>query len=118
MHELPENIKTRIRSKLNYLSSVKKTITYKEMVDQCDIPQPYSIRKLINFLAELMIEEINLGLPIRSSLVVSKSNSINQIKIPTKEFFEIAKEYGIYDGEIEGMESLEFYKKILNKVLQ
>ena len=52
MHELPENIKTRIRSKLNYLASVKQTITYKEMVDECDIPQPFSIRKLTNFLSE------------------------------------------------------------------
>tara|TARA_B100000965_G_C19238604_1_gene603317 strand:- start:169 stop:540 length:372 start_codon:yes stop_codon:yes gene_type:complete len=118
MHELPENIKTRIRSKLNYLASVKQTITYKEMVDECDIPQPFSIRKLTNFLSELMIEEIKLKLPIKSSLVVSKSNSINEIKIPSKEFFKLAKENGIYDGNIEGLQSLRFYKRILHKVFE
>ena len=118
MHELPENIKTRIRSKLNYLASVKQTITYKEMVDEGDIPQPFSIRKLTNFLSELMIEEIKLKLPIKSSLVVSKTNSINEIKIPSKEFFKLAKENGIYDGDIEGSQSLKFYKRILHKVFE
>ena len=82
MHELPENIKTRIRSKLNYLASVKQTITYKEMVDECDIPQPFSIRKLTNFLSELMIEEIKLKLPISDKKIPTVIKNVKKNHTP------------------------------------
>ena len=116
MIDLCEKYETRICSALNFLASSKKTITYKGMVDFCLIPSPLRIRKLSEFLSQLMVNEIKSNLPIRSSLVVSKNPDINGMKIPSKHFFEIAKFYNIYSGPSNGIKAIQFHKKIINEV--
>ena len=114
--DLCEKYQTRICGVLNFLASSKNTITYKDMADFCLIPSPLSIRKLSEFLSQLMVNEIKSNLPIRSSLVVSKNPDFNGIKIPSKYFFEIAKFYNIYSGPLNGIKAIQFHKIILNEV--
>ena len=118
MPELTSNFQTRICGKLNYLIAVKKTCTYKEMVDFCNIPSPLSIRKLTDFLSLIMIEDINNKRPIRSALVVSKIPFGNNIYLPSVNFFETANEYGIYFGDPIGEEIIRFHSKLKKELFK
>ena len=116
MEDISINLETRISSYLNYLISVKETRTYAELADNCEIPPPGKIRKIINILLKITENDIINKKPIRSAVIVSKINKINGNNIPHEEFFLILSKYKIYNGQNNLKSYSQFHKKLINEL--
>ena len=71
-----------------------QTISYGALARQLDIPGPGSIAKLTAALEALMVEDTNLGRPLRAALCHARLSG----DLPAQGFFDKAQALGRFDG--------------------
>ena len=80
----------KVEIKLAELAFEGRMMTYLEMAEHADIPSPYRIHQLAEFLEELIRLDAPLGRPIRAAFIVSKKD-----KLPADGFFNCLSENGM-----------------------
>ncbi len=81
-------------------------MTYLDMATHADIPSPYRIHQLAEFLEQLIAIDINLGLPIRAARVVSKKDGL-----PAQGFFDCLAQHGCLPSK--GETPAVFHQRLL-----
>lgn len=89
--------------------SSRTTITYKTLAADAGIPSPHTIHQLTMFLEDLIDADAALGLPIRASVVVSRTNNI-----PGDGFFIKLKACGIIPTA--GEDSASFHQRLISQL--
>lgn len=83
-------------------------ITYLEMVEATEIPSPYRIHQLAEFLEDLIRRDVTLGQPIRAARVVSKRD-----RLPADGFFDCLSDAGV--APEEGESRADFHQRLLGQ---
>ena len=116
MEDISINFETRVSSYLNFLISVKETLTYSEIADKCDIKPPGKIRKISRILLKITEKDIINNKPIRTAVILSKINKTNGYNIPHEDFFLFLSKNKIYNGEKNIKSYTQFHKKLIGKL--
>ena len=102
---------------LNKLIRQKLTCSYQDLTKICEIPSPYAIRKVMNFLEKIVEKDIKENRTIRAAVIVSKIK-YNEHLIPSEFFFDICKKNCIYKGKLKHNEAIIFHKKLLDELFR
>ena len=87
-----------------------RTITYAELADAAEIPNPQRIHKLTAWLETTMRKDHADGKPLRAALVISRNRS----GLPAPGFFMLCGELGLYDGSGSGESAVHFHRTSIN----
>ena len=117
MEDIYNKFKSRLCCHLNYLVSKNKIKTYAQVAEHCEIPSPRKIRKLNELILDITKEDIKDKKPLRSSLIVSKIEIINGVRVPNEDFFKLLKDQNIYHGKTDVFSIVKYHKKLLNDLL-
>ena len=88
----------------------KQIITYAELADAANIPNPHRIHKLTSWLESTMREDHAAGAPPRAALVISR----NRRGLPAPGFFFLCNELGLYQGTPNGLDAAKFHQTAIN----
>jgi hypothetical protein len=88
--------------------------TYKELADRLALAPPYMIHRITEALERLMDEDAAAGRPLLAAFAVSKARS----GVPARGFFLKAQTLGLFSGDPEGREALEFHARELRRALR
>lgn len=102
-----ENWHIKVETKLAELAAKRTVMTYLEMVEFADIPSPYRIHQLTEFLENLIRRDIQLGQPLRAGFVVSKTDNL-----PADGFFDCVAQNGIQARSDETRAA--FHQRLIN----
>ena len=115
--KLKQSYQKNILKTLNKLISQKLTCTYQDLTKICQIPSPYAIRKVMNFLEKIVEKDIKNNKSLRAALIVSKIKYNNHF-IPSEFFFDICKKNNIFKGNCKSNEAINFHKKLLDELFR
>ena len=90
---------------LSRLKEDRQVMTYLEMAEYAEIPSPYRIHQLAEFLEGLVTRDIRLGQPIMALRVVSKRGGI-----PADGFFDHLAAEGVMPQN--GESRADFYQRL------
>ena len=91
----------RLRARLLPLARARRTITYRELAAQAEVPPPQAIHTLTLALEALAREDHAAGRPLIAALAVSRTAGA----IPGRGFFQLLAALGRYDGPDQGPEA-------------
>ena len=94
---------------LSRLQRDGQVMTYLDMVTEADIPSPYRIHQLAEFLETLIKRDIRLGQPIVAARVVSKRHGL-----PADGFFDCLDAEGVLPRDDENRTA--FHQRLLDQV--
>jgi hypothetical protein len=85
-------------------------ITYAGLAEAARIPGPHRIHKLTSWLEQLAALDNQMGQPIRSALVISRSRD----GLPAPGFFAHCQMLGLYEGPESGPQARRFHQSCLS----
>jgi hypothetical protein len=88
--------------------------TYKGLADRLALAPPHTIHRITEALEQLMDEDAAAGRPLLAACAVSKARS----GVPARGFFLKARALGLFSGDPEGREALEFHARELRRALR
>ncbi len=88
--------------------------TYKELADRLALAPPRTVHRVTEALEQLMDEDAAAGRPLLATLAVSKARP----GLPACGFFLKARALGLFSGDPEGREALEFHARELRRALR
>ena len=94
-------------------TSFGRIVTYAEMADSADIPEPQRIHKLTLWLEATMRQDHAAGQPLRAALVISR----NRNGLPAPGFFLLCEELGIYQGAKTGADAAQFHQTMISALI-
>ena len=89
-------------------------ITYKELADRLALAPPRTVHRVTEALEQLMDEDAAAGRPLLAALAVSRARP----GLPARGFFLKAQALGLFSGDPEGREALEFHARELRRALR
>lgn len=106
---MEESFQASLRPVLLNCARARKTITYRDLVAEAQVPPPHGIHKTTLALEDLIREDHAAGRPLLAALAVSRGNR----GLPGHGFFHLLVELGRYDGADRGPEAQEVFEKEL-----
>ena len=91
-----------------------QTITYAELANAANIPNPHRIHKLTKWLENSMRKDHAAGEPLRAAMVISR----NRGGLPAPGFFILCGELGLYQGAVSGPQAIHFHKTTITNLWQ
>ena len=116
-YNLKQSYQKKLLKTLNKLISQKLTCNYQDLAKICNIPSPYAIRKVMNFLEITIEKDIKKNRNLRAAVIVSKVK-YNKNFIPSEFFFDICKKNNIFNGNLKGEDAVAFHKKLLKDLFR
>lgn len=104
---MTETLHTKLRSVLLNCARAQKTITYRDLVAEAQVPPPHGIHKTTLALEDLIREDHAAGRPLLAALAVSRGNN----GLPGRGFFHLLVELGRYNGPDRGPEAQETFDR-------
>lgn len=104
---MEESLQARLRSVLLNCAKARKTITYRDLVAEAQVPPPHGIHKTTLALEDLIREDHAAGRPLLAALAVSRGNA----GLPGHGFFHLLAELGRYDGPERGPVAQKTFEK-------
>src|SRR5689334_1630708 len=89
-------------------------VTYKELADRLALAPPRTVHRVTEALEQLMDEDAAAGRPLLAALAVSRARP----GLPARGFFLKARALGLFSGDPEGREALEFHARELRRALR
>ena len=89
-------------------------VTYKELADRLALAPPHTIHRVTEALERLMDEDAAAGRPLLAAFAVGKARS----GVPARGFFLKARALGLFSGDPEGREALEFHAREVRRALR
>jgi len=113
---LSHRIATLIELLRNALTDQAKTgraTTYRELSDRIGLRPPHVIHRLAQALETLMEEDAAAGRPLLAALCTSKARP----GLPAPGFFIKANMLGLFSGDVESSEALNFHESERRRAL-
>lgn len=104
---MTEALHSKLRSTLLNCAKTRKTITYRDLVAEAQVPPPHGIHKTTLALEDLIREDHAAGRPLLAALAVSRGNR----GLPGHGFFHLLSELGRYDGPDRGPLAQQAFEK-------
>ena len=109
-----DRLKDDLREELLGRARAGLPATYKELADRLALSPPRTIHRLAGALEQLMDEDLAAGRPLLAAFAVGKARS----GVPARGFFLKARALGLFSGDPEGREALEFHARELRRALR
>jgi hypothetical protein len=102
-----------LRKALTDQAKAGRVTTYRELADRLGLKPPQTIHRLAQALEALMEEDAAAGRPLLAALCTSKVSP----GLPAPGFFIKANMLGVYSGEAESTQALDFYENERRRAL-
>lgn len=102
-----------LRKTLTDQANTGGATTYRELSDRIGLRPPQAIHRLAQALETLMEEDAAAGRPLLAALCTSKARS----GLPAPGFFIKANMLGLFSGDVESSEALNFYENERRRAL-
>lgn len=103
-----------LKNRLIDLASQKKCLPYQQLVSEFNILPPNSIRQLTDVLELITSEDVLIGRPILTSVVIQKGKAA----IPRDGYFMQLQTLNVYNGSTSGPEAAMWHANHLEEVFR
>lgn len=104
----------RVRIYLSQIAGSETPITYQSLAKAVGISPPNTIHQLTLALECLIEQDVAAARPLIATLVVSKARR----GLPAPGFFDCARRFGRFNGDLSGPESSTFYTQEFNRAVE
>ena len=109
-----DRLKDDLREELLGRARAGLPATYKGLADRLALAPPHTIHRVTEALERLMDEDAAAGRPLLAAFAVGKARS----GVPARGFFLKARALGLFSGDPEGREAVEFHARELRRALR